>query len=200
MSATFLAMPAEGRSMNRVVIVLTVAGTFWLPNASALAQSKGQGAGPPAGAGSSATHGMFGSISKVGVISVPPAIPASIPSTPATPPGFASAPPGLGNRAPGLAATAPGMSGSAPGRAGTSPGHSGNAPGQSGTATSQSGSSSSSSGNNPGQGGSASGSGDGTTGNDSPSSSGATQVAQQAAGGQPAEAKRVSLHSIPSCY
>ena len=170
--------------MNQVVIVLTVAGALWLPNAGALAQSKGQGAGPPAGAGSSVTHGVFGSISKVGVISMPSAIPAAaLIAVPAAP--------GLAGIAPGLSGGNPGHGGSAPGLAGTSPGRSGNAPGQSGTATSQAGPSSNSSGNSPGQNGSASGSGGSTTGNGSPSDSGATQVEQQAVGGQPAGAKRI---------
>ncbi len=192
MSATFLAIPTECISMNQVVIVLTVAGTLWLQNASALAQSKGQGAGPPAGAGSSVTHGVFGSIPRVGVISVLSVIPATALIA-------VRAAPGLAGTAPGLSGGNPGHGDSAPGQAGTSPGRSGNAHGQSGTATSHARPSSNRSGNSSGRDGSSSDSGGSTTGNVASSDSGATQVAQQDGGGQPAEAKRVSLHLIPSC-
>lgn len=178
--------------MNRILIVLTVAGTLWLPNASALAQSKGHKAGPPAGAGSSVTQGIFGSISQVGVISVPLVIPmAALIAIPTAP--------GLAGTAPGLSGGNPGHGGSPPGQIGTSPGHSGNAPGQSGIAKNHSGPSSNSFGNSHGKKGSASGSADSTTNNGLPSDSSATQAEQQAASGKLAEAKQVSWHLIPSC-
>lgn len=161
---------AKGGSMNRVLIVLTVAGTLWLPNASALAESKSHKAGPPAGAGSSVTHGVFGSISQFRGISMPPAIPAAALIAVSA--------------APGLAGTAPGLSGGNPGHGGSAPGLSGGNPGHGGSARGQAGNSPEHSGDAPGQSGSASGSGGRTNGNDSPSDAGA---------------KRVSLHLMPSC-
>lgn len=156
--------------MNRVFIVLTVAGTLWLPNASALAESKSHRAGPPAGAGSSVTHGVFGSIPHFRGISMPPAIPAAALIA-------VSAAPGLAGTAPGLSGGNPGHGDSAPGLSGGNPGHGGSARGQAGTSQGHSGDA-------PGQSGSASGSGE-TAGNGSPSDVGAK--------------KRVSLHLIPSC-
>ncbi len=164
-------MTVKVRSMNRVLTVITVAGTLWLPNASAFAQSKGHRAGPPAGAGSSVTHGVFGSISQVGVINMPQAIPvaariavSAAPGLAGTAPGLSGGNPGHGGSAPGLSSGNPGHGGSARGKAGTTKGHFGDAPGQSG---------------------SASGSGGMTAGNDSPSDADAR--------------KRVSLHLIPTC-
>ncbi len=157
--------------MNRVLIVLTVVGTLGLSNASALAQSKGHRAGPPAGAGSSVTHGVFGLISQVGVINMLPAIPAAARIA-------VSAAPGLGGTAHGLSGGNPGHGGSAPKLSSGNPGHGVSARGQAGASPDHSGDA-------PGQSGSASGSGGKTAGNDSPSDAGAK--------------KRVSLHLIPSC-
>lgn len=192
--------------MNRILIVLTVTGTLLLPNPGALAQSKGHRTGPPAGAGSSVTQGIFGSISQVGVITVPPVIPMAaliaIPTAPGlagTAPGLSGGNPGHGGSPPGQIGTSPGLFGNAPGQIGSSPGHSGNAPGQIGTAKNRAGPPSNSFGHSRGKNGSASGSGNNTTDNGSPSDSGATQAEQQAAGGQFAEAKQVSWHLIPSC-